>query len=180
MLIGYMRPYQDDLKCEEQLKSLEKCNCTMIISEEHSSAKKRVQLKNMIDNLKPDDKIVVTKLFTLADSTRHLVELLQVIDNKGAYIYFVQEDIDTSFKNGYHFGDIVKHLVDFQSDVISEKTKKGLYEAKQKGVTAGRPRKPDENVKRAIIMYQSGKYSLAQIKDETGISKSTLYRYLEN
>ncbi|TKI15440.1 recombinase family protein, partial [Bacillus cereus] len=86
MLIGYMRPYQDDLKCEEQLKSLEKCNCTMIISEEHSSAKKRVQLKNMIDNLKQDDKIVVTKLFTLADSTRHLVELLQVIDNKGAYI----------------------------------------------------------------------------------------------
>ncbi|MCE0554977.1 helix-turn-helix domain-containing protein [Bacillus thuringiensis] len=29
-------------------------------------------------------------------------------------------------------------------------------------------------------MYQSGDYSLAQIKDETGISKSTLYRYLEN
>ncbi|MBJ7967626.1 MULTISPECIES: recombinase family protein [Bacillus cereus group] len=180
MLIGYMRPYQDDLKCEEQLKSLEKCNCTMIISEEHSSAKKRVQLKNMIDNLKQDDKIVVTKLFTLADSTRHLVELLQVIDNKGAYIYFVQEDIDTSHANGYHFGDIVKHLVDFQSDVISEKTKKGLYEAKQKGVTAGRPRKPDENVKRAIVMYQSGNYSLAEIREETGISKSTLYRYLEN
>jgi DNA invertase Pin-like site-specific DNA recombinase len=75
----------------------------------------------MIDNLKQDDKIVVTKLFTLADSTRHLVELLQVIDNKGAYIYFVQEDIDTSHANGYHFGDIIKHLVDFQSDVISEK-----------------------------------------------------------
>lgn len=45
MLIGYMRPYQDDLKCEEQLKSLEKCNCTMIISEEHSSAKKEYNLK---------------------------------------------------------------------------------------------------------------------------------------
>ncbi|TKI26546.1 recombinase family protein, partial [Bacillus cereus] len=101
-------------------------------------------------------------------------------DNKGAYIYFVQEDIDTSHKNGYHFGDIVKHLVDFQSDVISEKTKKGLYEAKQKGVTTGRPRKPDENVKRAIVMYQSGNYSLAEIREETGISKSTLYRYLEN
>lgn len=104
---------------------------------------------------------------------------LQVIDNKGAYIYFVQEDIDTSHANGY-FGDIVKYLVNFQSDVISEKTKKGLYETKKKGATAGRPRKPDENVKRAIVMYQSGNYSLAEIREETGISKSTLYRYLEN
>ncbi|MDQ0166942.1 DNA invertase Pin-like site-specific DNA recombinase [Bacillus horti] len=56
----------------------------------------------------------------------------------------------------------------------------GLYAAKQKGVKPGRPRKPDENVKRAISMYQSQQYSLAQIKAETGISKTTLYRYLEN
>ncbi len=175
-----MRPYQDDLKCEEQLKNLEKVNCTTIISEEHSSAKKRTELKSMISNLNPGDKIVVTKLFTLADSTRHLVELIEKIDRKGAYFQSLTEGIDTSNTAGYQFSYIVTHLVNFQSDVISEKTKKGLYEAKQKGITPGRPRKPDENVKRAIVMYQSGEYSLAQIKDETGISKSTLYRYLEN
>ena len=55
-----------------------------------------------------------------------------------------------------------------------------MSKAKQKGITTGRPRKPDENVQRAIIMYQSKKYSLADIKNETGISKSTLYRYLEH
>ncbi|GIM29972.1 resolvase [Clostridium polyendosporum] len=180
MLIGYMRPYQEDLKCEDQLKNLKKANCTTIISEEHSSAKKRTQLKNMLSILKKGDKIVVTKLFTLADSTRHLVELLEIINTKGAYFQSLTEGIDTSNTTGYHFTDIVKHLVEFQSDVISEKTKKGLYEAKQKGITTGRPRKPDENVKRAIAMYQSKKYSLSEIKNETGISKSTLYRYLEN
>ena len=79
-----------------------------------------------------------------------------------------------------HSKTFVKHLVEFQSDVISEKTKKGLNEAKQKGVVTGRPRKPDENVQRAIEMYQSKNYTLTQIKEETGISKSTLYRYLEH
>ncbi|TFH63775.1 hypothetical protein E4J71_00305 [Peribacillus frigoritolerans] len=53
-------------------------------------------------------------------------------------------------------------------------------EAKQKGNIAGRPRKYDENVQKAIDMYQSEKYTLSDIKNETGISKSTLYRYLEN
>ncbi|WP_044783951.1 recombinase family protein [Bacillus thuringiensis] len=180
MLIGYMRPYQDDLKCEEQLKNLENLKCTTIVSEEHSSAKKRTQLASLISDLKKGEKVVVAKLFALADSTRHLVELIEEIDKKGAYFQSLAEGIDTSNSAGYSFSNIVKHLVNFQSDVISEKTKKGLYEAKQKGITPGRPRKPDENVKRATVMYQSGNYTLAQIKEKTGISKSTLYRYLEN
>lgn len=180
MLIGYMRPYGEDFKCEDQRENLEKVGCATIIIEEHSSAKRRTELKNMISNLNKRDKIVVTNLFVLADSTRHLVEVLEVIDAKGAYFQSLTEGIDTSYTTGYGFTDIVKHLVQFQSDVISEKTKQGLYESKQKGIAAGRPRKPDENVKRAITMYQSKKYSLEEIRDETGISKSTLYRYLEN
>lgn len=180
MLIGYMRPYQEDLNCEHQIKNLKGANCTTIITEEHSSAKKRIQLENALMMLKKDDKIVVTKLFIIADSTRHLVELLEMIESKGASLQSLTEGIDSCDPNGYRFTDIVKHIAEFQSDVTSEKTKEGLYEAKQKGVHGGRPRKPDENVKRAIVMYQSKKYSLAEIKNETGISKSTLYRYLEN
>ena len=179
MLIGYSRPYEDDLNCENQRKKLIEINCEKIVSEEHSSAKERTQLDNMINNLNKEDKVVVTKLFVLADSTRHLVELLEVLDAKEAYLQSLYEGIDTSNTSGYKFYDIVKHLVEFQSDVISERTKKGLSKAKQKGISTGRPRKPDENVKRAIIMYQSKKYSLDEIKNETGISKSTLYRYLE-
>lgn len=179
MLIGYMRPLQDDLDCNVQQHTLTKIHCEMMISEEHSSAKRRIKLIELIDNLNHGDKIVVAKLFVLADSTRHLVELLDDIEAKGAYLYSVKEDIDTSRTSGYPFNEIVKHLVEFQGDVISERTKQGLSKAKEKGIVTGRPRKPDENVQRAIIMYESKKYSLAEIRKETGISKSTLYRYLE-
>lgn len=180
MLIGYMRPYHGDLNCELQGRKFENSNCNRIIKEEHSSAKKRIQLKDMIDHLNPGDKIIVEKLFVLADSTRHLVELLDAIDAKGGYFQSLNEGIDTSTDSSYSFKGIVKHLVEFQSDVISEKTKVGLNEAKQKGIVTGRPRKPDINVQRAIEMYQSNNYTLTQIKEETGISKSTLYRYLES
>jgi DNA invertase Pin-like site-specific DNA recombinase len=50
----------------------------------------------------------------------------------------------------------------------------------KKEITTGRPKKPDENVKRAMVKYESKKFTLEDIKRETGISKSTLYRYLEN
>lgn len=180
MLIGYMRPYQDDVTCENQRNALMKIHCDEIIAEAHSSAKRREKLEAMLGDLRAGDTIVVTKLFALADSTRHLVEILNIVETKGAYILSLSEEIDTRREAGYRFSEIVNHLVEFQSDVISEKTKEGLHEAKQKGVTAGRPKKPDANVQRAIEMYQSKRYSLDEIRSETGISKSTLYRYMEN
>lgn len=180
MLIGYVRPNDDDQTCDIQITKLRNLNCDKIIAEEHSSAKKRTQLMNMIDDLRSGDKIIIERLYSLADSTRHLVELLQVIEEKGAWIQSIKEGIDTSNESGYQFSHIAKHLVEFQSDVISERTKKGLRNAEKKGVNTGRPRKPDENVQRAIIMYESKKFSLAEIRAETGISKTTLYRYLES
>ena len=65
MLIGYSRPYEDDLNCENQKKKLSNINCETIISEGHLSAKKRTQLTNMMNNLNKGDKVVVTKLFAL-------------------------------------------------------------------------------------------------------------------
>src|SRR5690606_38129973 len=180
MIIGYMRPYFDDTTCEIQKSILEDKSCHKYVIEKHSSAKKRISLKSMIEELNTGDIVIVTKLYTIADSTRHLVEILEAIERKGAYLRSIQEGIDTSNSARYSFSATVQHLVEFQSDVISERTRKGLTRAKKKGVAAGRPRKPDENVQKAILMYESKKYSLQEIKEETGISKSTLYRYLEN
>ncbi|MBS4196652.1 recombinase family protein [Lederbergia citri] len=180
MLIGYMRPVQEDSNCQFQKEKLQQQNCEKLFIEEHSSAKKRVRLKSMIKDLNKDDKIIVARLYILADSTRHLVEILDLVQEKGAYLQSLYENIDTSNHEGYQFIDIVKCLLEFQSDVISERTKKGLDDARKRGVNTGRPRKPDENVQRAIEMYQSKKYSLSEIRETTGISKSTLYRYLES
>lgn len=179
MLIGYTRPYSSDPHCEEQFKLLTNINCDKIIKDDHFTSKQGKNLKNMMSSLKPGDTIVVVKLFAFADSTRHLAELLSAIEDKGAKFLSLKENIDTSKNIKGSFKDIIYRIVEFESDIISEKTKKGLSEAKQKGIIPGRPKIPDENVNRAIEMYESKEYSLAEIKNETGISKTTLYRYLE-
>jgi DNA invertase Pin-like site-specific DNA recombinase len=178
MLIGYTRPDFIDLYCEKQIRLLEQSNCEIIITEKHSSSKNRIALNDLLRTLNPGDTIIVQRLSTFADSLQHLVELLDAIEIRGGYFQSLKEGIDTSKKLEDSYKIIVKHLVEFQFDLKSEKTKLGICEAKQKGIITGRPRIPDENVKRAIVMYRSKEYSLSQIKDETGISKSTLYRYL--
>lgn len=180
VLIGYARPIDGDLNCEKQKTFLAELRCEEIIVERHADPKKRDELEGMLSRLETGDRVIVHSLHALADSTRHLVELLEGFEQKGATFYAASEEIDTAPDQLFPFQKIVQCLAEFQSDSISAKTKAGLLEAKEKGMHAGRPRKPDANVKKAIAMYRSKKYNLAEIKEQTGISKSTLYRYLEN
>src|SRR5690625_1017666 len=103
-----MRPVQEDLNCQLQKEKLQQQNCKEIFMEEHASAKKRVQLISMIESLNKGDKIIVARLFILADSTRHLVELLDLIEEKGAFLQSLYENIDTSDSREYQFTNIVR------------------------------------------------------------------------
>ncbi len=180
MQIGYARPIDGDLTCERQTAKLEELGCEEVFVETHSSPKKRTELKRVLERLETGDRLIIRNLYVLADTTRHLVELTEILDQKDCTLFSINEGIDTAPDTLFSFQKIVHCLADFQSDSISAKTKAGLTVAKEKGMHAGRPRKPDANVKKAIEMYESKKYNLAEIKEQTGISKSTLYRYLEN
>src|SRR5699024_10830976 len=110
MLIGYTRPIQNDQQSKKQDEVLSKKKCNIIISEKHASAKKRVELDKMINNLQAHDKIVVSKLYSIADSTLHLEALIELIESKGAYFESIFEGIDTSSIDGYQFTYILNHL----------------------------------------------------------------------
>lgn len=180
MKIGYIRPYSGDESGTRQRELLDAEGCDIIAAEEQASAKRRIELEKVLDGLREEDVLVVARLFALADSTRHLVEVLDTLDDKKARLVALHERIDTREAAGEAFRAHAHALLELQTDVVSEHTKRGMYEAKQKGIKSGRPRKLDDNVRKAIQMYESRQHTLAQIKEETGISKSTLYRYLEN
>lgn len=179
MIIGYLREANINIDYRKQLAQLQQKNCTEIVVETGHSNQQDEQLDRLVHRLEEGDELVVVKLAVLADSIRSLAELLEKIHQKGAFIQSIDEKIDTSETTKYDLLDVVSGLANFHRDKISEKTRKGLHEAKSRGANTGRPRKPNANVKRALSLYSSKKYSLQEIKEQTGISKSTLYRYLE-
>lgn len=177
MIYGYARPLFNDINSKNQLNSLKE-KCDVIYSEEHGPEKNdRLQLERLLSKVKHGDKIVVEKMAVLANSFQDFIELLKTCRTKKVKIYFLKEEIQSD--ELVSLEDIMTHIIQFQSDMIKQTTTMGMEEAKKKGKTIGRPKKPDENVKKAIAMYNKG-YKLIDIKNKTGISKSTLYRYLES
>jgi DNA invertase Pin-like site-specific DNA recombinase len=180
VIIGYTRPYSEDENLDKQLQALQPYNCEKIYQEKTNSLKKRVEFDEMLTSLQEGDIVVVYKFYCIADSTRHLIELIEYLSENHIHFVSILDDVDTSTLEGKTFFNTIKRIGQFQHDVISERTKAGLEEAKLKGKSGGRPKKPDYNVHRALDMYWSKKYTIAQITEATGISKTTLYRYLDN
>ncbi|WP_154391811.1 helix-turn-helix domain-containing protein, partial [Staphylococcus haemolyticus] len=77
------------------------------------------------------------------------------------------------------FIEILHDITDFQSDIVKFRTRLGLENYAKEGKNLGRPKRNDKNLSDAIEMYMSKKYTLDEIKEQTNISRATLYRHLD-
>lgn len=176
MIYAYLRRMPTDPTGDTQRDIL--LNYPIDFWVEEQSYRANDVLAEMIDQLKSGDKVYVASLLSFAQSLNQLKVLLETFKKRNISLYFVKEGISIDQPLDLTFGDIITLVTDYQSEAIGLKTKEGLDEAKDRGVSTGRPRKKDANVQKAIDLYTSGDYTLKQIKEMTNISKSTLYRYL--
>lgn len=65
-----------------------------------------------------------------------------------------------------------------ERDVISERTKSGMTTAKKIGRSVGRKPKENRNIEKALKMYFSNEFSIMDIIEATGLSKTSIYKYV--
>lgn len=178
-VFGYARVSTEDQSLDMQLDALNKANCDEIFVEKESGTKSnRPKLNEMLSKLRKGDKVVVYKLDRISRSTKHLIELTELFEEQGVNFESIQDKIDTSTAMGRFFFRTMASIAELERDIISERTKAGLESARVRGRHGGRPKANKKDIETAIKMYDSGDYSIAEITNAIGISKMTLYRYL--
>ena len=103
---------------------------------------------------------------------------MELFQQKGVQLVSLKESIDTSSSTGKLLFTIMSALAQFERDVIADRTRKGLQAARARGHFGGRPKTDTKKLQQALKLYRSGQYMAREIKELTGITKSTLYRYL--
>ncbi|MFY1005082.1 recombinase family protein, partial [Escherichia coli] len=76
--------------------------------------------------LQEGDSILVERMFSLADTTRHLMELLKLCGKDGVTIHFMQEGIQSKRTLDFELVDLLERLLTFQSDIVKQSTILGL------------------------------------------------------
>ncbi len=176
MIYGYKRPVQDDKDMQQQLGAV---TVDKIFEESHPYAKKRTALENMLMEMKSGDELYVQHMVVLADTLSQFEDVLRVAEKDGVFIHFIDEEMTNQTMPSMTLAEAASFFSKLQAACTSHRTTFVMQEAIKQGKAIGRPKKSDDNLKKALEMYQSKVYTLQAIKDQTGISKSTLYRYID-
>jgi len=180
MLIGYARVSTDDQNLDLQKDALHKVKCQRIFEEKRSGGTiQREELNRALDILRPGDTLVVWRLDRLGRSLRHLIEIVNALEEKGIGFKSLTENIDTTTSTGKLVFHIFGALSEFERNLIKERTRAGLDAARIRGRKGGRPKalSPDK-VKMAISLYTE-RHPITSICKTLNITKPTLYKYLD-
>lgn len=127
MKIGYVRvstAEQNTARQEVLMRSLDVEK--MYIDKMSGKSRNRPKLKEMLDNLKEGDTVVVESISRLARSTRDLFYLLDKFQEKGVDFVSQKESFDTSNPQGKFMLTIFAAVAELERDQTEQRQKEGI------------------------------------------------------
>lgn len=178
-IYGYARVSTREQDLSRQIDLLRSYNCNEILTEKMTGTKSdRPELERLKDKLRPGDIVVVESFSRLGRSTKDLIELVNYFEEHNIKLISSKENFDTSTPQGRLMMTVFQAFSQFERDLIVERTREGLQSARARGRKGGRPRVKQKDIDNAINLYDTNAHSLAKIEELSGVSKATLYRYL--
>jgi DNA invertase Pin-like site-specific DNA recombinase len=180
MLLGYARVSTDDQDLALQRAALRQAGCRRIYEEKVSGATRaRPQLARVLDHLRAQDVVVVTRLDRLARSTRDLLEIAEQLRDAGAGLRSLGEPwADTTSAAGRMVLTVFAGIAEFERALIQQRTSSGRDAALKRGVRFGRPTKlTAEQVALGQRLLEEGR-SVREVAQMFKVHAATLYRAL--
>jgi DNA invertase Pin-like site-specific DNA recombinase len=118
------------------------------------------------------DAVLVWKLDRFGRSLRHLVNALAEFESLSIAFVSLSDNLDLSTASGRLMFNIIGAMAEFERELIRERVKAGMKNAKAKGARIGRPRvKVDAS---QIARLRDGGASLRAIASRLGVSVGTI------
>ena len=182
MIVGYKRVSSLLQNTSRQLVGI---NNIDRIFEDKASGKNiddRTQLKQMIAFVRDGDTIIVHSMDRLARNLTDLLTLVKQITNKGVTIQFIKENL--TFSNSEQHSSINKLLLaiigsiaEFERELILERQKEGIAQAKLRGVYKGRKPVSRTKIDEVINLIHTDHLSVKNACIKVGICPATYYKY---
>jgi DNA invertase Pin-like site-specific DNA recombinase len=188
MLVGYMRVSKADGSQTTDLQHDALVEAGVVanhIYEDRASGKldARPGLDAALKALREGDTLVVWKLDRLGRDLRHLVNTVHDLAKRGVGFKVLSghgASIDTTTPAGKLVFGIFAALVEFERELISERTKAGLASARARGRSGGAPYKmTTAKLRLAMAAMGHPETKVGILCKELGITRQTLYRHVD-
>ena len=179
MKYGYARVSTTDQKLENQLEALKIAGADKIYQEKFTgTTTERPEFTKLLQQLNPDDTLIVTKLDRFARNTREALDIIQDLFNREVKVNILDMGLIDNTPTGQLIFTIFSAFAQFERDMIVTRTQEGKAYAKRNDphFREGRPQTyTDEQMRLAYQLRQQG-MTYKMIARKTGISERTQQR----
>jgi DNA invertase Pin-like site-specific DNA recombinase len=177
-VIGYARVSTTDQNLSIQRAALKAAGCDVIRAEKRSgtTTQGREELRTVLDFLRKDDVLMVTRIDRLARSIADLQDIVRTVRERGAALKASEQPVDTSTAAGKCFLDMLGVFAEFETNLRRERQLEGIAKAKAAGVYKGRPASIDAAKVREL---KAGGMGPTDIAKALKIGRASVYRVLE-
>ncbi|MGQ9350706.1 recombinase family protein [Mycolicibacterium gilvum] len=179
--IGYTRVSTVAQTLDQQNEALQAAGVTKTFSDVMSGARDdRPGLADLMAYVREGDTVVVWKLDRLGRNMLHILQTVRELTARGVTLVSVTDGIDSSTPAGRMMIGVLGSLAEYERELIQERTALKRAASRTNGTKFGRPRKVDdgEYIATAMRMKADG-HTAKDIAKYLGVSRATLYRYLE-
>src|ERR687885_467521 len=178
--IGYIRVSSFDQRPERQLDGIALDQSFI----DHASGKDvdRPQLAALLTFLRRGDTVVVHSMDRLARNLDDLRRVVQGLTTRGVRVQFLKEHLTFTGDDSpmaHLMLSVMGAFAEFERALIRERQREGIALAKQRGAYKGRKKTLSATAVAELRARIAVGVSKAKVAREFGISRQTLYQYLQ-
>ena len=181
---------QDINRQIRELKKLGASDETMYFEYGSGTKRDRVEFNKLLDKVNPGDTIVTTEVSRLSRSTQHLCEIIDIIKNKQLKLIIGNTmtidctggELDPMTNAFLQMSGVFAEL---ERNIISQRVKSGMANAKAKGKKIGRPTTKDEDIPSKFIknyklyLDPNNNINVTELARMCNMSRTTVYKYIK-
>lgn len=178
---GYVRVSTADQNLDLQISALLQAGCDpdRIYKDQGVSGCQwhRPGFDEALTSVKAGETLIIWRLDRMSRSLKHLIEINELLRDRGAYFESITEKIDTSTPMGEFVFHILGAVAQLEREIIRERTLAGLAVAAANGNHPGRPRSlTDEQIAWAYEAVSLGDASFEDVAFDLDVCAETVRR----
>ena len=190
MIYGYARcstneELQDINRQIRELKQLGATDETIFFEYESGTKTNRSQLNNLLNAVKSGDTIISTEVSRITRSTKQLCEIIEFAKDThiklvlGTFVVDCTKELDPMTEGMLKMMGVFSEL---ERNMISQRVKSGMRNAKAKGSKIGRPTTTADDIPNVFYKhypkYKNGEINKVEFAKICSLSYPTIFKYL--
>lgn len=190
MIYGYARcstneKMQDINRQVRELKQQGATDTTIYLEYESGTKENRAELNKLLNIVKSGDTVIATEVSRITRSTKQLCDIIELAKERhiklilGSFIVDCSKELDPMTEGMLKMMGVFSEL---ERNMISQRVKSGMENAKSKGKTIGRPPVTADDIPGIFYKhypkYKKGEVNKKELSRLCSLSYPTVYKYL--